>query len=122
MGTMPKSFVPDETDILEQALDDGLDAFAPLAALHDPNGRDGGMWGHRRKIALAEAREAVRNEYFKKCEKITVDRVDDLARMSAQYRGYIDDGEVERTEYHRQKNIRIEHYIRRRELEQRGMR
>lgn len=122
MGTLPESFIPDETDVIEQALDMSLDDFAPLAALHDPNGRDGGMWGHRRKIVLAEAREAVRDELFKKGEKATVDRIDDLARMSIQYRNFIDDGEKERTEYHRQKTIRIEHYIRRRELETRGMR
>jgi hypothetical protein len=118
MGTIPKSFVPDETDALEQQLDDGLDAFAPLAALYEP----GGMWDHIRKIILAEARESVRDEYFKKGEKISEARIDDLARMRLTYRNYIDDGQKDRTEYHRQKNIRIEHYIRRRELEQRGMR
>jgi hypothetical protein len=118
MGTIPKSFVPDETDAIEQALDDGLDAFAPLAAVHEA----GGLWDHTRKIILAEARESVRDEYFKKGEKISEARIDDLARMAIPYRNYIEHGEIDRTEYHRQKNIRIEHYIRRRELEQRGMR
>lgn len=119
MSVLPKSFVPDEVDEIEQDLDVGLDTYAPIASLHE---QPGGMWEHRRKIVLAEAREAVRKEYTQKGEKLTVDRVDDLGRMSIQYRNYIDDGEIERTEYHRQKNIRIEHYIRRRELDKRGMR
>lgn len=116
MGTLPKSFVPDETDVLEQALDDGIDAFALLAALHE---QPGSMWEHQRKIVLAEARETVRKQHT---EKISEARIDDLARVSLQYRLWIEDGNAERTEYHRQKNIRIEHYIRRRELDKRGMR
>lgn len=118
MSTLPKSFVPDEVDVLEQALDDGLDAFAPLAALHE----SGGLWEHTRKIVLADAREQVRGDFFKKNEKISEARIDDLARLTTTYQDYIQTGQEARTEYHRQKNIRIEHYIRRRELEQRGMR
>lgn len=119
MSTIPTSFVPDELDVLEQKLDDNLDDFAPLAARHEGQF---GLWEHQRKIVLAEAREAIRHDYAQKGEKITVDRVDDLGRTSAEYRAFLEYGLSERTEYHRQKNIRIEHYIRRRELEQRGIR
>lgn len=119
MGTLPKSFVPDETDILEQALDDSLDDFAPLAALHEGQF---GLWEHTRKIVLADAREQVRAEYYAKNEKLTETRTDDLARLTDMYRVYIEEGQKDRTEYHRQKNIRIEHYIRRKELDKRGMR
>jgi hypothetical protein len=119
MNTLPKSFVPDETDIIEQSLDESLDDFAPLAALHEGQTS---IWEHQRKIALAHAREVIRNQYAQKGEKITVDRVDDLGRLSLAYRAFIEEGLAARTEYHRQKNIRIEHYIRRRELDKRGMR
>lgn len=118
MGTLPKSFVPDESDLIEQSLDESLDDFAPLAALHE----SGGMWEHTRKIVLAEAREYVRAEYFTKNEKISETRIDDLARLTDLYLQYIEEGQINRTEYHRQKNIRIEHYIRRKELDKRGMR
>lgn len=119
MGLIPKSFVPDESDAIEQQLDDGLDSFAPLAARHEGQF---GLWEHRRKMILARAREEVRYEFFRKQEKITEQRIDDLARCSDLYRSFIEDGKIQRIEYHRQKNIRIEHYIRRRELEQRGIR
>jgi hypothetical protein len=119
MTTLPQSFVPDETDVLAQKLDESLDDFAPLAARHEGQF---GLWEHRRKMVLALAREAVRFTCAKAGEKISEARTDDLARVSLEYQAFIDEGEQERTEYHRQKNIRIEHYIRRRELEQRGMR
>jgi hypothetical protein len=119
MSTIPTSFVPDEVDVIEQDLDDNLDGFAPLAARHEGQMN---MWEHRRKMELAKAREAVRLKYAKDGEKISEARTDDLARVSLDYQAFIDEGENERIEYHRQKNIRIEHYIRRRELEQRGMR
>lgn len=115
MGAIPRSFVPDETDVIEQQLDDTLDTYAPLAALHDA----GGMWDHMRKIVLAEAREEVRKNAT---EKMTETRIDDLARISLPYRNYIDAGITEREEFFRQKNIRIEHYIRRRELDKRSIR
>lgn len=119
MSTLPKSFVPDETDILEQALDDSLDDFAPLAALHEGQNA---LWEHTRKIVLADAREQVRMQFFKDNVKASEARIDDLARLTDMYRQYIEEGQNDRTEYHRQKNIRIEHYIRRRELDKRGMR
>jgi hypothetical protein len=44
---------------------------------------------HLRKVVLASCREAVRAKYALAGEKITVDRTDDLARLSDKYVSYL---------------------------------
>lgn len=122
MTTLPKSFVPDETDLIEQQLDESNDIYAKQAALFERTGQAGNMWEHERKIVQAELRERIRDQFAQRGEKVTDGRIEDLANAHPEYREFYRVGLAAKEEYHRIHQLRIEHYIRRRELEQRGMR
>lgn len=118
MSAMPKSFIPDASEVIYQDLADSLDQFAGQSALFESNGPGGCMWELNRKILIAELKEAIRADTL---EKLTDGRADDLAHTHPTYRKFIKDGEAQRTEYHRLKAIRIDHYTKLRSNDRKGI-
>lgn len=121
MSALPRSFIPDESEKIYQDLSDSLDQFAAQAALFESNGPGGCFYEMDRKVLLAELTEEIRGEYVELGEKITDGRADNLAHMHPAYKEFIRDGKAMRTEYHRLKAIRIDHYTKLRSNDRKGI-
>lgn len=117
MSALPRSFIPDASEVIYQDLSDSLDQFAAQSALFESNGPGGCMWELNRKTLLSELKERIRADTM---EKLTDGRADDLAHIHATYRQFVKDGLAQRTEYHRVKAIRIDHYTKLRANDRKG--
>jgi hypothetical protein len=120
--SLPTNFIPDQSDEITQALGEESDSFAALAARFEKVGSTGNMWEHERKVQLAEITESLRAQFAQRGEKVTEQRLDNMAHCDPAYKRFVMDGIHQKEEYHRQFIRRIDHYTTLRELNNKGMR